>query len=104
VEGFRAAVSLIFQYPGEMTLYCLFWIALVIGTALAACVLMCATCCLAALPYVGTVILLPIYVWLRAFGLLFFRQFGPECDVWAGAPPIPPSPPPLPPPVQAATT
>jgi hypothetical protein len=103
VEGFRAAVSLIFQYPGEMTLYCLFWIALVIGTAFAACVLMCATCCLAALPYVGTVILLPIYVWLRAFGLLFFRQFGSECDVWAGAPPIPPSPPPLPP-VQAVTT
>ena len=97
VEGFRAAVSLISHYPGEITLYCLFWIALVIGTAVCACILMCATCCLAALPYIGAVILLPIHVWLRSFGLLFFRQFGPEYDVWApsGPPPLPAAPPPV---------
>ncbi len=48
--------------------------------------------------------MLPVYVWFRGFGLLFFRQFGPDCDAWAGANPFPPAPPPLPPPVQAATT
>jgi hypothetical protein len=84
VEGFRAAVSLIFEYPGEIALYCLFWIVLVIGTVVVACILTCATCCLVAFPYVGAVILLPVYVWLRGFGLLFFRQFGPDCDAWAG--------------------
>ena len=92
VEGFRAAVSLISHYPGEITLYCLFWIALVIGTAMSACILMCATCCMAALPYLGAVILLPIHVWLRSFGLLFFRQFGPEYNVWPPSGPPPPLP------------
>ncbi len=98
----RHAIALINQYPGEeITLYCLFWIALAIGTVFAACILVCATCCIAAIPYIGTVILLPIYVLLHAFVLLFFRQFGPDFDVWAGAPlpnELPPTqvPPPLP--------
>ena len=48
------------------------------------CVVTCATCCIAAIPYVGTVILLPIPVTLGAFSLLFLRQFGPDYDVWAG--------------------
>ncbi|PYL49257.1 MAG: hypothetical protein DMF32_07090, partial [Verrucomicrobia bacterium] len=37
-----------------------------------------------AIPYVGSVILLPIRVALGAFSLLFMRQFGSEYDVWAG--------------------
>ena len=98
VEAFRAATSLITNYPGEITLYCLFWIALGIGAAIAACVVLCATCCIAALPYIGTVILLPVCVCLRAFSLLFLRQFGPDYDVWAALP-QPESPPILPPPL-----
>ena len=98
-EGWQVAVSLISNYPGEITLYCLFWIALTIGSAMASCVVVLATCCIALIPYVGTVILLPLFVCLRAFGLRFARQFGPEYDVWAGiletATP-PPVPPPLP--------
>ena len=48
------------------------------------CAVTCATCCIAAIPYVGTVILLPIPITLGAFSLLFLRQFGPDYDVWAG--------------------
>ena len=99
-EGFRAAVDLIRNYPGEITLYCLFWIALTIGTVFASCIVILATCCIALLPYIGTVVTLPIYVVLRAFGLRFIRQFGPDYDVWTAIPQppsIPPSePPPLP--------
>jgi len=98
-EGFRAALSLIAEYPGEITLYCLFWILLGIGSLVVACAAICLTCCIAALPYVGTVILLPLYVCLRGFGLFFLRQFGPEYDVWATLAPLPaepPAPPPLP--------
>jgi hypothetical protein len=44
--------------------------------------------------------MLPIFVVLRAFGLCFIRQFGPDYDVWAGnvepPPVVPPIPPPLP--------
>ncbi len=71
------------------------------------CIVTCLTCCIAAIPYVGTVILLPVFVLLRSFSLLFLRQFGPDYDVWASfmppefspvllplpASPEPPSPP-----------
>jgi len=87
-EGFRAALSLITSYPGEITLYCLFWIVLAIGVVIVSCLAICLTCCVAALPYIGTVILLPIHVCLRSFNLLFLRQFGPDYDVWASVPAI----------------
>ena len=80
-----------------------------LATAMIACLATCITCCITAIPYVGTVILLPLYVTLAAYPLLFIRQFGPDYDVWAtlpGAvsseppvqppPTIPPEPPPLP--------
>ncbi|MFN8587407.1 MAG: hypothetical protein U0704_06355 [Candidatus Eisenbacteria bacterium] len=45
------------------------------------------TCCvglvLAAIPYVGIVLMLPIYFAFRALGPEFLRQYGPEWDVWA---------------------
>jgi hypothetical protein len=81
-EAFRAAVSLIAAHPGEIVLYCLFLIVLAIASGMISCFAMCATCCIAALPYVGTVILLPVYILLRSFSLLFLRQFGPDYDVW----------------------
>jgi len=62
-------------------------VCLVIGIAIGAAVLAVgfATCCvgflLIALPYVGQVVLLPVYVVLRAFGPEFLAQFGPEFDV-----------------------
>jgi hypothetical protein len=113
-EAFRAATSLVARHPGEVVLYCLFLIVLAVASVMVGCVVACATCCIAAIPYVGTVILLPVFVLLRSFSLLFLRQFGPEYDVWAGftppeymsilsphiAPPPPASliPPPQPPP------
>jgi hypothetical protein len=62
---------------------------------------MCATCCIVAIPYVGTVILLPMHIFFQGFLLLFLRQFGSDYDVWAGitqAPPaLPASTSPIPP-------
>ena len=98
-KAFGIALSLIAAYPGEIALYCLFWIVLGLGAVLFSCTAICATCCIAIIPYVGTVILLPLFVCLRGFSLLFLRQFGPGYDVWAGSEPlaaVPPSP--LPPP------
>jgi len=99
-EALRAVTTLIAANPGEILLYCLFLIVLALATAIVACLVTCATCCIAAIPYIGTVILLPVFVLLRSFSLLFLRQFGPEYDVWAGSMPpeflpiLSPAPPP----------
>ena len=99
----REAIALINRYPDAITLYCLFWILIGIGSVVVACMAVCLTCCVAAIPYIGTVILLPLYLCLRAFGLLYLRQFGPDYDVWTGIPQIaaPTTPEPQPPPLQA---
>jgi hypothetical protein len=106
IDAFREVLRLITGNIGIFILFCLFGFALFLAMIMTGAIVSCLTCCLAALPYVGTVILLPVYVCLRAFGLLFLRQFGPDYDVWAsfmpsefwpslsGAPPAPPFVPP----------
>jgi sterol desaturase/sphingolipid hydroxylase (fatty acid hydroxylase superfamily) len=95
-EAFRDVTRLIGRNLVSFVLFCLFSIVLFLAALMIGGIVSCATCCLAALPYVGTVILLPLFVCLRAFGLLFLRQFGADYNVWAGlSQPAPP--PPLPP-------
>jgi hypothetical protein len=110
LEAFQDVARLILHRPGPFILFVLFSIVLAIGLAICATLAACLTCCIAALPYVSTVVLLPAFVWLLAFKLIFLRQFGPEYDVWAVpevlasieapavAPPIQPPPPSVPPP------
>jgi hypothetical protein len=103
-QAFTLVIRLIAAHGGEILLYCLFWIVLALASAMVGCVAACATCCIVAIPYVGTVILLPVFVLLRSFSLLFLRQFGPEYDVWTTsmppefAPVLLPIPAALPPP------
>ena len=82
--AFAQAMGLVSSYPGPILLYVLFLLLLAVAAVMVSCAVTCATCCIAAIPYVGTVILLPIPVTLGAFSLLFLRQFGPDFDVWAG--------------------
>lgn len=82
--AFARALSLVSSHPGPILLYVLFFMLLAVAMVMISCAVTCATCCIAAIPYVGTVILLPIPVTLGAFSLLFLRQFGPDYDVWAG--------------------
>jgi len=103
LEAFRDVTLLIAHNLSSFVLFCLFGIVLVLAVLMIGTIVTCATCCLAALPYIGTVILLPLFVCLRAFGLLFLRQFGPDYDVWvnftppeflpvlSSAPPVPPT-------------
>ena len=82
--AFAQAVDLVSSHPGPILLYVLFLLLLAVAAVMISCAVTCATCCIAAIPYVGTVILLPIPVTLGAFSLLFLRQFGPDYDAWAG--------------------
>jgi hypothetical protein len=44
---------------------------------------------LLAVPYLGTVLLLPILVFERAYSVHFLAQFGPSFNVFSAAAPIP---------------
>ena len=81
--------GLLRAHAGTFTLYILFQI--VIGMAIGVIVLMAVliTCCLAGclmlLPYIGTVLLLPVLVFKRAYSLYFLQQFGAAYDVFPPA-------------------
>jgi hypothetical protein len=65
---------------GHFLLYGLWLLVLMIGVIFAVLLLVLVTCCIAGIllviPYIGTVLLLPVYVALRALSLEFLAQFG----------------------------
>jgi hypothetical protein len=66
--------------PGHGWKFVLFYLmkfVLGIGVGIAAIVATCFTCCLTIIPYLGTVILLPIFVFMRSYSVYFLQQFGP---------------------------
>ncbi len=85
--------------PGDFALYLLFSVVLNLVLGVITIVVLICTCCfclLAVLPYLGTVILLPLFVFGRSYSLFYFAQFGPAFDVFAQlAPPVAALPPPL---------
>jgi len=100
MDAFRAVWQLIAANPGTFILFGLFYFLLFIAGAVIGCLAACFTCCIAALPYIGTVILLPVVMFLFVYPLCFIRQFGDPYDVWAVVRPSEPPPPPSVPPVQ----
>ena len=72
-------------HTGAFVLYGLFVLALWIGVGLAVMAAGFATCCmvffLLAVPYVGTVALLPVHLTYRLFSLAFLAQFDPGLDL-----------------------
>lgn len=90
-EAWRRFLPLVRAAPGPFALYTLLVLALHLLLAVAVVVVGCATCCLGFLvlviPYIGTVALLPVWVTLRAYGLEFLAQFGPEYDLFGPPPP-----------------
>ncbi len=71
---------------GTIILYFLMKIALAIAIGVIAVFATCLTCCLAVIPYLGTVILLPLYVFSRCYPVCFLEQLGPS---WHFFPPDP---------------
>ena len=93
LAAWREFSGLLSSASGEFILYILFQIVLsiAIGALVVAAVLI--TCCIAgclmALPYLGTVLLLPVLVFKRSYSLFFLAQFGPGYDAFQ-RPPTPP--------------
>ena len=100
VEAWRVLLDVMGFNKARFVLYVLFQLAigLVIGALMvgAACVTCCCACCLFAIPYIGTVVLLPIHVFTRSYSLYYLAQYGAEFEVIA-AEPVTPAPGDVPP-------
>jgi len=93
-QAWRTFLALHSANTGSFVLF-FFWSILIgFGTALATLALVIGTCCIAiiplVIPYLGTVLLLPIVVFLRLLGPEFLKQFGSEFDLLIAEPTPPP--------------
>ncbi len=85
-DAWREFWTLLTSNKGRFTLYILFQIVITMAISAIVFAAMCITCCCAAcilaIPYIGTVLMLPLLVFKRAYSLCYFRQFGPTFDVF----------------------
>ena len=88
-EGWREFLTILSVNKGRFALYILFQIviSIAIGTIVlvVALVTCCCAACILAIPYIGTVLFLPVLVFQRSYSLLYLRQYGPQFDVFAQA-------------------
>lgn len=86
VVAWRRLMLLLRDNLANFVLYILFSIvlAIVIGLLILALVLVTCCCagCLMSIPYIGTVLILPIHVFRRAFSAEYLAQYGPEYNVF----------------------
>jgi len=87
MAAWRQFWKLLTGNKGRFILYILFQIviAIAVGTIIMAgvCVTCCCLGCILAIPYIGTVLLLPVLVFKRSYTLLYLRQYGPSFDVFS---------------------
>lgn len=90
-DGWRRFWALCKANMGTFFLFLLFLIVVNIALGfivLAVVVAACCMCCVGVIfmiPYIGTVAMLPLLVWRRAYSALFLAQFGPQFDVFMPA-------------------
>ncbi|MEN6308476.1 MAG: hypothetical protein ABFD91_12045 [Anaerohalosphaeraceae bacterium] len=101
MEAWRMFWGLLKNNLWRFFVYLLFYLSLVIGFGALfitlGIVTCCCFCCITAIPYIGTVLLLPFFVFLRSYSALYLAQYGPQWDVFAVsvvAPQVVPTPPP----------
>ena len=86
VEAWGTFWALLTHNLGHFLLYLLFSIVLAAALSLLVLAALLVTCCclgcLLILPYVGTVVLLPISIFKRSYSLEYLAQFGPKFHVF----------------------
>ncbi|MCH7558414.1 MAG: hypothetical protein IIB56_13295 [Planctomycetes bacterium] len=86
--GWREFLTILSVNKARFVLYILFQIVIAIAISAITSIGFCIGCCLCCvsllilIPYIGTVILLPLLVFKRAYSLRYLGQFGPEFDVF----------------------
>lgn len=101
-EAWAEFGRLLMAHLGNFILYLLFQIVLGFAIAFVVLAIVLVTCCIAgcllALPYLGTVLFLPVLVFKRSYSLHYLAQYGRTYDVFAPAgPPLVPGTAPSPP-------
>ena len=87
--GWREFLTILSVNKARFVLYILFQIVIAIAIGAIISMGFCIGCCLCCasllllIPYIGTVILLPVLVFKRSYSLLYLKQFGPEFDVFS---------------------
>ncbi|MDD5483407.1 MAG: hypothetical protein PHP98_07130 [Kiritimatiellae bacterium] len=76
MEGWKTFFDLFKHHAGIFILYLLFKAVILMAVGFITVFLCCLLCCTVLIPYVGVVILLPVYVFLRSYSVHFLGQFG----------------------------
>ena len=100
VEAWREFLRLLAGHKADLALYVIFQIVLHLGASVALIFVGLATCCvgfcLLAVPYLGTVVSLPLPVFFRSYSLYYLAQYGDAYNVFAQSQPpsapVPPAP------------
>ncbi|HEY0257973.1 MAG TPA: hypothetical protein VGC39_11060, partial [Candidatus Methylacidiphilales bacterium] len=77
--AFWASARLVQQHPGSVVVFVLLRLAIAVGVAVLTLIFCCTMLpcfCLSVIPYVGTVLLLPVIIYVRCFTLDCLAQFG----------------------------
>ena len=92
VEAWRVLFRLLSENVGHIILYLLFQIVLGLAIVAGVVALVLVTCCIAgcllAIPYLGTVLFLPVLTFQRAYSLYYLAQYGPGFDVFQAQPAV----------------
>ena len=89
IEGWKIAWAEFYsKHKWSSVLFFFMWMLLSIAAGTAAIFVTCATCCCAALPYISSVVFLPITVFFICYALMYIQQFG---DDWTFFSPMCPS-------------
>ena len=92
LEAWREFRRLLRSNLGNFVLYLLFQLVIALVTTVMVLVIMvvcCPVCCFLMIPYVGTVLLLPIIMFKRAYSLHYLAQYGPSYNVFPSSPAAP---------------
>jgi uncharacterized membrane protein len=84
-------LSIFRQHPFQFVLYGLFVFILIVLAIIAIVLAGVFTCCIGlvlfVIPYIGTVLTLPVWYTYRAFSLEYLAQFGPDFELFPSLPP-----------------
>ena len=86
LDAWRSFLPWLRVRPAHFVVYGLFVLMLAVVFAIFFSVFCLMTCCLAALPYVGTALLLPVWVTYRLLSVEFLAQFHPDFDLFTALP------------------